>query len=132
MTRGTAPISEVSTLSSMTLDNRKLTYLVTELQSGIPLPATSQQFAITKWDSWNQALYLSLLQGGSIKGNHWDGKTMNNISSFNFKSGPDTNFTSIAMTPDAMFYGISNSQIVEYSLDTTDPSTFNYVGVVFP
>ncbi|XDG03741.1 hypothetical protein ABKA04_003356 [Annulohypoxylon sp. FPYF3050] len=105
---------------------------VTELQSGIPLPATSQQFAITKWDSWNQALYLSLLQGGSIKGNHWDGKTMNSISSFNFKSGPDTNFTSIAMTPDAMFYGISNNQIVEYSLDTTDPSTFNYVGVVFP
>ncbi|KAI1457917.1 hypothetical protein F4805DRAFT_457361 [Annulohypoxylon moriforme] len=105
---------------------------VTELQSGIPLPATSQQFAITKWDSWNQALYLSLLQGGTIQGNHWDGKTMNNISTFNFKSGPDTNFTSIAMTPDAMFYGISNNEIVEYSLDTTDPSTFNYVGKVFP
>ncbi|KAI1206148.1 uncharacterized protein F4807DRAFT_440053 [Annulohypoxylon truncatum] len=105
---------------------------VTELQSGIPLPAPSQQFAITKWDSWNQALYLSLLQGGTLKGNHWDGKTMSNISSFNFKSGPDTNFTSIAMTPDAMFYGISNNQIIEYSLDTTDPSTFNYVGVVFP
>ncbi|KAI2467463.1 hypothetical protein F4781DRAFT_433350 [Annulohypoxylon bovei var. microspora] len=105
---------------------------VTELQSDIPLPSTSQQFAITKWDSWNQALYIALLQGGTIQGNHWDGTTMNSISDFKFNSGPDNNFTSIAMTPDAMFYGISNNEIIEYSLDTTDPSTFNYVGKVFP
>lgn len=57
---------------------------------------------------------------------------MNAISSFKFNSGPETNFTAIAMTPDAMFYGISNNQILEYSLDQSDPSNFNYVGTVFP
>ncbi|KAI2772099.1 hypothetical protein F4815DRAFT_418991 [Daldinia loculata] len=105
---------------------------VTELQDGIPLPAPSQQFAATRWDNWNQALYLGLLQGGKTEGSHWDGKQMNPISSFQFKSGPETNFTAIAMSPDAMFYGISNNEILEYSLDTSDPSNFNYVGRVYP
>ncbi|KAI1381244.1 hypothetical protein F4677DRAFT_120130 [Hypoxylon crocopeplum] len=105
---------------------------VTELQSDIPLPAPSQQFAATRWDSWNQALYMGLLQGGEIEGNHWDGKQMTAVSSFKFNSGPETNFTAIAMSPDAMFYGISNDEILEYSLDTSDPSNFNYVGRVFP
>ncbi|KAI0181733.1 hypothetical protein GGR52DRAFT_53581 [Hypoxylon sp. FL1284] len=105
---------------------------VTELQSDIPLPAMSQQFAATKWDSWNQGLYIGLLQGGQIRGNHWDGKQMNSISSFKFNSGPDTDFKAIAMTPDAMFYGISDNKILEYQLDTSDPTNFNYVGTVFP
>ncbi|XXG97448.1 hypothetical protein Hte_003749 [Hypoxylon texense] len=105
---------------------------VTELQNDIPLPAATQQFAATKWDSWNQALYIALLQGGRIQGNHWDGKQMSAISSFKFNSGPETNFTAIAMTPDAMFYAVSNNEILEYSLDTSDPSNFNYVGTVFP
>lgn len=57
---------------------------------------------------------------------------MSTISSFKFNSGPETNFTAIAMTPDAMFYAISNNEILEYELDTSDPSNFNYVGTVFP
>ncbi|KAI1759052.1 hypothetical protein GGR53DRAFT_471709 [Hypoxylon sp. FL1150] len=105
---------------------------VTDLVSSIPLPAVSQQFAVTKFDNWTQTVYVALLQGGTITGNYWDGKEMNAISSFNFNSGPDTNITSIAMTPDAMFYAISNNEILEYSLDQSDPSNFNYVGVVFP
>ncbi|KAK6955674.1 hypothetical protein Daesc_003317 [Daldinia eschscholtzii] len=105
---------------------------VTELQEDIPLPSPSQQFAATRWDNWNQALYLGLCSDGKTEGNHWDGKKMNSISSFQFKSGPKTNFTAIAMSPDAMFYGISNNEILEYSLDTSDPSNFNYVGRVYP
>ncbi|KAI1106386.1 hypothetical protein F4804DRAFT_301109 [Jackrogersella minutella] len=105
---------------------------VTELQSDIPLPAPTQQFAVTKWDNWTQALYIGLFEGGAIQGNHWDGSAMNSISSFKFNSGPATNFTAIAMSPDAMFYGISNNEILEYSLDTADPTSFNYVGQVFP
>ncbi|KAI0385534.1 hypothetical protein F5Y04DRAFT_187349 [Hypomontagnella monticulosa] len=105
---------------------------VTELQSDIPLPAPSQQFAATRWDSWNQALYIALVEGGDIQGNHWDGKQMTDVGEFKFNSGPETNFTAIAMSPDAMFYGISNDEILEYSLDTSDPSNFNYVGRVFP
>ncbi|KAI0843613.1 hypothetical protein F5Y06DRAFT_255367 [Hypoxylon sp. FL0890] len=105
---------------------------VTELQSDIPLPSPSLQFAATKWDNWTQALYIALLQGGTIQGNYWNGTQMNSLSSFKFNSGPENNFTAIAMSPDAMFYGISNDEILEYSLDTTDPSNFNYVGRVFP
>ncbi|KAI1802354.1 hypothetical protein F4811DRAFT_405424 [Daldinia bambusicola] len=105
---------------------------VTELQTDIPIPAPSQQFAATRWDHWNQALYLGLLSNGKTEGSHWDGKKMNSISSFQFKLGPETNFTAIAMTPDAMFYGISNNQILEYSLNTSDPSNFNFVGRAYP
>ncbi|KAI2624595.1 hypothetical protein GGS26DRAFT_564333 [Hypomontagnella submonticulosa] len=105
---------------------------VTELQADIPLPAPSQQFAASRWDSWNQALYIALLRTGEIQGNHWDGKQMTNIGEFKFNSGPEINFTAVAMSPDAMFYGISNDEILEYSLDTSDPSNFNYVGRVFP
>ncbi|OTA88615.1 hypothetical protein M434DRAFT_34781 [Hypoxylon sp. CO27-5] len=105
---------------------------VTELQSDIPLPSPTQQFAATKWANWTQGLYIALLKGGEIQGNHWDGRQMNAINSFKFNSGPENNFTAIAMSPDAMFYGISNDEILEYSLDTNDPSNFNYVGRVFP
>ncbi|KAI1084895.1 hypothetical protein F5B20DRAFT_568172 [Whalleya microplaca] len=106
---------------------------VTTLLSDIPLPAESQMFAAAKWNNWNQGLYLALLQGGNIQGSYYNGKQMNTISSFEFNNGPsDVNFTAIAMSADAMFYGISGSKILEYSLDTSDPSKFNYVSTVFP
>ncbi|OTA98796.1 hypothetical protein M426DRAFT_28118 [Hypoxylon sp. CI-4A] len=104
----------------------------TTLQSSIPLPASKQQFAVTKWDSWTQALYLALLDGGELEGSYFDGSTRKSLTSFSFNDGPDTNFTAIAMSPNAMFYGISNNEILEYSVDTSNPSNFNYVGRVFP
>ncbi|KAI5917977.1 hypothetical protein F4810DRAFT_609918 [Camillea tinctor] len=105
---------------------------VTELLAGIPQPSQRLQFAITKWDSWNQALYLALLVNGTVSGTHWDGSQMNTLSSIEFNQGPDVNFTAIAMTTDAMFYGISNDEILEYSVDQTNPSTLNYVSTVYP
>ncbi|KAL7624609.1 hypothetical protein AAE478_006176 [Parahypoxylon ruwenzoriense] len=105
---------------------------VTELLTDIPTPAPSQQFAATRWDNWNQALYVALLRDGTLQGKHFDGKTMSAIDRFDFLSGPEINFTAIAMSPDAMFYGISNSEILEYALDQADPSKFNYVGRAFP
>ncbi|KAI1632288.1 hypothetical protein F4809DRAFT_105374 [Biscogniauxia mediterranea] len=105
---------------------------VTELLTGIPQPNVRQQFAVTKWDAWNQALYLALLVNGTVEGTHWDGSQMNALSSIEFNQGPDVNFTAIAMTTDAMFYGISNDEILEYSVDQTNPSTLNYVSTVYP
>ncbi|KAI0010547.1 hypothetical protein F4779DRAFT_627118 [Xylariaceae sp. FL0662B] len=105
----------------------------TTLLSDIPLPSASQQFAVTKWNNWNQALYLALLQGGELQGSYWNGRQMNTISSFEFNGGPSgVNFTAIAMSSDAMLYGISGNKVLEYSLDTADPSKFNYVSTVFP
>lgn len=49
-----------------------------------------------------------------------------------FASGPSTHFSSIAATIDATFYGISNDTILEYQVDSLDPSVLNYVGVVYP
>ncbi|KAI5864020.1 hypothetical protein GGS23DRAFT_479023 [Durotheca rogersii] len=105
---------------------------VTELLTDIPVPAPTQQFAATKWDNWRQGLYIALLQGGNILGRHFDGQKMNSISNFQFLPGPRPDFTAIAMSPDAMFYGIANDEVLEYRLDQSDPSKFNFVGRVFP
>ncbi|KAI1337542.1 hypothetical protein F5Y15DRAFT_389575 [Xylariaceae sp. FL0016] len=128
-------ISSSSTTGTMSVTNFADTWdasneRATTLLSDIPEPTTRQQFAATKWDNWNQALYLALLPDGTVRGNHWDGSTMNSLTSISFNDGPDVNFTAIAMTPDAMLYGISNDEILEYSLDTSDPSQFNYIGKV--
>lgn len=61
----------------------------------------------------------------------WDGSKYNPISNTTFASGPSVNFSTIATTVDAMFYGVSGDQILEYSITQSDPSTFKYSGVVF-
>ncbi|CAJ2511428.1 Uu.00g070530.m01.CDS01 [Anthostomella pinea] len=105
---------------------------VTELITDIPQPATRQQFTVTKWGSWNQALYLALLSDGTLEGTHYDGTSMKSLAGISFNGGPDVSFTAIAMTTDAMFYGISDDEVLEYSLDTSNPSQFTYVGVAYP
>ncbi|KAI0479338.1 hypothetical protein GGR56DRAFT_634538 [Xylariaceae sp. FL0804] len=105
------------------------------LFSDIPQPATSQQFAATAWDGWGQALYLALLANGTLVGSHWDGTDLRALDDgISFSGGPGgdgPSFSAIAMTADAMFYGIAGGAVLEYALDTADPSTFNYVGEVF-
>lgn len=76
---------------------------------------------------------MALLGDGSLQGSWWNGTTTESVSQISLKSGPaSTNFTTIAMTLNAVFYGISNDTILEYSLDTSDPSTLTYVGQVYP
>ncbi|KAK7737853.1 hypothetical protein SLS62_011423 [Diatrype stigma] len=101
------------------------------LASNVPAPSKTQHFAATSWDNWSNYLYLALLNGGSMVGNHFDGNTFTTISDISFSGGPAQNFTAIAMTDDAMFYAISNDEILEYSIDTSNPSNLIFVGTVF-
>ncbi len=84
------------------------------------------------WDNWSNYLYLALLDGGEMSGNHFDGTSFNLIDKINFSGGPDRNFTAISTTADAMLYAISNDEILEYSVDTSFPSNMRFVGKVFP
>ncbi|KAI1408847.1 hypothetical protein F5Y13DRAFT_204014 [Hypoxylon sp. FL1857] len=95
-------------------------------------PAATRQFAATAMNNWNEALFVSLSTDGSVRGARWDGQAYNAIPEINFAQGQSTNFSAIAMTTDAMFYGISDDQIWEYSVDTSDPSNFTLAGKVYP
>ncbi|RYP21520.1 hypothetical protein DL765_002156 [Monosporascus sp. GIB2] len=102
------------------------------LINGIPLPSKKQQFAITMWNDWSNYLYVGLLDGGELCASHYDGSSFNSIDTINFSGGPTRNFTAISMTADGMLYAISNDEILEYSVDTSNPSNLRFVGKVFP
>ncbi|KAI0843119.1 hypothetical protein F5Y06DRAFT_256950 [Hypoxylon sp. FL0890] len=95
-------------------------------------PTLTRQFAVTAMDNWNEALFVALSTNGSIRGARGNGTAYNAIPEINLAQGQSTNFSAIAMTMDAMFYGISDDQIWEYSVDISDPSTFTLVGKVYP
>ncbi|OTA93540.1 hypothetical protein M434DRAFT_11601 [Hypoxylon sp. CO27-5] len=95
-------------------------------------PTLTRQFAATAMNNWNEALFVALSTDGSIRGVRWDGNAYNAIPEINLAQGQSTNFSAIAMTTDAMFYGISDDQIWEYSVDTSDPSTFTLAGKIYP
>jgi hypothetical protein len=87
---------------------------------------------MAKWNTWANTLCLALLDDGTVKGSWWDDKTHTALPSITFDGGPAANFSTFAMTVDATLYGISNDTILEYSVDTADPSIFHYVGQVYP
>ncbi|KAF3055588.1 hypothetical protein GL218_07015 [Daldinia childiae] len=95
-------------------------------------PLMTRQFAATTMNNWNEALFVALSTDGGVKGARWDGTSYNAIPQINFVDGESTNFSAIAMTTDATFYGISDDQIWEYTVDTSDPSTFTLAGKVYP
>ncbi|KAI1142967.1 hypothetical protein F5Y05DRAFT_408423 [Hypoxylon sp. FL0543] len=95
-------------------------------------PTLTRQFAAAAMNNWNEALFIALSTDGSVRGARWDGKAYDTIPKISFAQGQSTNFSAIAMTTDAMFYGISDDQIWEYSVDTSDPSTFTLAGKVYP
>ncbi|ETS81878.1 hypothetical protein PFICI_06880 [Pestalotiopsis fici W106-1] len=99
----------------------------------VPLPASNQHVAVTKWGTWSRTLCYALLDDGTMRGSWWEDEAEQNaLSSLNFDGGPTANFSSIAMTLDAMFYGINGDEIHEYSVDGTDASRLNYVGRIYP
>ncbi|KAI0134510.1 hypothetical protein BJ170DRAFT_203191 [Xylariales sp. AK1849] len=105
---------------------------VGEIISGIPLPASSQHSAVTKWNTWDKNLCYTLSADGTMKGVWWTYGNHNALPNIAFDGGPNTNFSAIAMTTDAMFYGLSNDEILEYTIDSSDPSTLHFVGKVYP
>ncbi|KAI1477654.1 hypothetical protein F4774DRAFT_388154 [Daldinia eschscholtzii] len=95
-------------------------------------PSETRQFAATTMNNWTEALFVSLSMDGGLRGARWDGETYNAIPDIKFVDGESTNFSAIAMTTDATFYGISDDQIWEYTVDTGDPSTFRFASKVYP
>ncbi|KAI1113898.1 hypothetical protein F5Y14DRAFT_196549 [Nemania sp. NC0429] len=101
----------------------------------LPPPTPRVQFAISALDNFNTPVFMSLLPNGTVIGEiyrsdpgHWLG-----IPSAEFRGGPpNIKFSSIAATEEAMFYGISDDQILQYSISNTDPPKFDYVGRVYP
>ncbi|KAJ9157780.1 hypothetical protein NKR23_g232 [Pleurostoma richardsiae] len=99
--------------------------------SDVPAPSSNLEIATTAFDHWRQILFLALLPNGTIAANWYDDE-LRPLSSIGLSGGPNANFSAIATTSDAMFYGIFNDSILQYSINTSNPQTFNYAGVVFP
>ncbi|KAF3073614.1 hypothetical protein CFAM422_004214 [Trichoderma lentiforme] len=95
------------------------------------LPA-NPQFAITQFDNWTNFLYLALFPDDKLTASCYLKDLLFAIPNIIFSGGPTNQFSSIATTTDAMFYGIFNDTIIEYSVDQESQSTFHYVGVVYP
>ncbi|KAK0762499.1 hypothetical protein N5P37_005315, partial [Trichoderma harzianum] len=95
------------------------------------LPA-NPQFAITQFNNWTSFLYLALFPDDKLTASCYLKDLFFAIPNIIFSGGPTNQFSSIASTTDAMFYGIFNDTIIEYSVDTESQSTFHYVGVVYP
>ncbi|KAI0101700.1 hypothetical protein GGR51DRAFT_574524 [Nemania sp. FL0031] len=103
--------------------------------TNLPPPSPKVQFAISTLDNFNSPIFMSLLPDGSVTCEmwkailgHWIG-----IPSVEFRGGPSTvNFSAIAATEEAMLYGVSGDQILQYSISNTDPPQFDYVGTVYP
>ncbi|KAI1329400.1 hypothetical protein F5Y16DRAFT_409121 [Xylariaceae sp. FL0255] len=101
----------------------------------LPLPSPRLQFAISALDNFNSPIFLALLPNGAVTSWIWRVSTQNYSGSGNvkFAGGPSgLNFSAITATEEAMFYGISNDRVLEYSINSTDPSTFDFVEVVYP
>ncbi|KAI0199938.1 hypothetical protein F4808DRAFT_430868 [Astrocystis sublimbata] len=102
----------------------------------LQLPSPRLQFAMSTLDNFNSPVYLALLPDGTVTGRVWRAgiEKYIGIATVEFRGGPSSamNFSSIAATEEAMFYGISNDQIYEYSINNTDPSKFDFVGTVYP
>ncbi|KAF2964599.1 hypothetical protein GQX73_g8983 [Xylaria multiplex] len=100
----------------------------------LPAPSPTLQFAITRLDNFAAIIFLALLPNGTVTGDYWH-RTLEKwieIPSVEFRDGPDVNFSAIATSEEAMFYGISTDEILQYSVDAEDPSVFNFIERVYP
>ncbi|KAI1079688.1 hypothetical protein F5B20DRAFT_543246 [Whalleya microplaca] len=95
-------------------------------------PLSTQQFAATSFNNWTSVLYAALSTDNKIRATMSAGGQFTSFSEITFGQGGPTNFSAIAMTTDAMFYGISGDEVWEYAVDTSDPSVFTSVGKVYP
>jgi len=111
---------------------------------GLPRYNDTRQSAITLLDHWHRTLVYLLLPDGTVTGCWWDKVIISKfghdgflnssaIPEVQFLDGPSgaTNFSAIAMTLDGMFYGMSNSQILEYSIDASKLDAVKYAGTAW-
>ncbi|TRX91679.1 hypothetical protein FHL15_007461 [Xylaria flabelliformis] len=98
----------------------------------LPGPSPTLQFAISTLDHFESPVFLCLLPNGTVTGEYWRSGFVS-IHRVEFRGGPDTvNFSAIAASEEAMFYGVSNDEILQYSITATDPSIFQFVERVYP
>ncbi|KAH8659836.1 hypothetical protein BX600DRAFT_551393 [Xylariales sp. PMI_506] len=104
----------------------------TEVISDVPLPAQDQGIVVGRWYDWATTLFYVLLDDGTLRGSWMNGSQVTAIPTITLEGGSATNFSTVAMTLDSMVYGIYNDTVLEYSVDTSDPSILHYVGQVYP
>ncbi|KAJ8107240.1 hypothetical protein ONZ43_g6797 [Nemania bipapillata] len=100
----------------------------------LPAPSPNLQFAITRLDNFAAIVFLALLPNGTVTGEYYlkSQSKFVEILSVEFRNGPSANFSAIATSEEAIFYGISGDEILQYSVDSEDPSVFNFMEVVYP
>ncbi|KAI1752828.1 hypothetical protein F4782DRAFT_498721 [Xylaria castorea] len=98
----------------------------------LPPPSARVQLVIGALPNNDGIIFLALLPNGTLTGEFFRGSYVP-IPIIRFQGGPpDVNFSAIATGEDAAFYGISNDTILQYSINDSDPSTFDFVETVYP
>ncbi|KAI1391496.1 uncharacterized protein F4822DRAFT_396925 [Hypoxylon trugodes] len=101
------------------------------LIENLPPPSSTLQFTGTLMNNFTETMFLALLPNGTVTALWWGGH-FTSIPSINFRGGPTVNFTAISTSEDAMFYGISNDEVLQYAPDESNLFSFVYVGRVYP
>ncbi|KAI0198269.1 hypothetical protein F4808DRAFT_263056 [Astrocystis sublimbata] len=100
----------------------------------VPPPSDNVQLALGALQNYAGSIALGLLSNGTVTGEYYV-RGLGNIpiASVQFRDGPaDVNFSMIATGEDALFYGISDGKILQYSISDLDPSVFDFMEVVYP
>lgn len=98
--------------------------------------AEEQKVIATKWGSWSRNLCYVVSKDEAMKGAWWDGMenaTVHKLPSITLEGGPaTTNFSAVAFTLDATFFGITGDEIHEYSVDSSNAALLHHTGRVYP
>ncbi|OTB04068.1 hypothetical protein M426DRAFT_262545 [Hypoxylon sp. CI-4A] len=104
-----------------------------EIESDMSLPSPAVQFAATTFANYTQRYFLALLADGTVTGTlSNETRVVDAFQTVELIPGPSTPFSSIAATVKATLYGITNGTILEYQANSSNPSVFHHVGVVYP
>ncbi|KAI2464884.1 hypothetical protein F4781DRAFT_51556 [Annulohypoxylon bovei var. microspora] len=101
------------------------------LIESIPPPAPNLQFAMTVQNNFTETTTMALLPNGTVTALLWAGH-FRPIPRIDFRGGPEVNFSAIAASEDAMIYGISGDEVLQYKPDEADIFSYVYVGRVYP
>jgi hypothetical protein len=80
----------------------------------------------------NGTVSYNWLEGRGPNGGSWlEQPKPSIVGHVRFAPEPAKQFSAMAFTDDAIFYGISSGQVMEYVIDKEDSTKLNFVGVVF-
>jgi hypothetical protein len=92
----------------------------------------TQSLAATSFHDRTHTFLGVLNANGTVTGNHWDPAPYKWLGAreVSLQDSPSAKFSTIAMTADAWFYGVSDGKVLAYEIDTGDPYTFRFKGQV--